>query len=301
MIYFFEDNDNFIEVGANCVCSTEASSNPTDQKEQIGTATTSIASGPDHSYNEKEDVCKRKKIATAGVTFIYSNELDHDYVESRNLDVTAIVGSTAIDTIRCFLKERDGADSDKLSETVSHSEAVELGLACDSMNCDRIASCIAQQPKVRQRVLDHFVSSMTTNVRSVGHRKHGSVSYLMKKGDKEMSNFSWEEVFSEALDITPDLVRVLLGLMLTKANSVTDLSDIHTIIRKVSLIYGIVVNHINPELSLIQRVIAMSLHDNLCDRAVSGIMLLLANYDHKSCAKQLHCIITLLMHTCAGF
>jgi hypothetical protein len=74
------------------------------------------------------------------------------------------------------------------------------------MNCDRIASCIAQQPKVRQRVLDHFVSSMTTNVRSVGHRKHGSVSYLMKKGDKEMSNFSWEEVFNEALDITPDLV-----------------------------------------------------------------------------------------------
>jgi hypothetical protein len=64
---------------------------------------------------------------------------------------------------------------------------------------------------------------------------------------------------------------------------VTDLSDIHTSVRNFSLVYGIVVNHINPDLSLIQRIIAMSLLDNLCDRAVSGIMLLLANYDHKSC------------------
>jgi hypothetical protein len=194
--------------------SVQLTNNSTDQEEQVASATSPIASDSAHSYNEKKEVRKRKKIATACVIFIYSNELDDDY-ESRNLDVTAIVGSTAIDTTRCFQKERDGADSDKLSETLSHSEAVELGLACDTMNCDRIASCIAQQPKVRQKVNDHFVSSVTTNVRSVGHRKHGSVSYIMKKGDKEESNFSWEEVFSKALGITPGLVRVLLGLMLT--------------------------------------------------------------------------------------
>jgi hypothetical protein len=60
VIYVFEDNDNFIEVRVNFICSTKASSNPTDQEEQIGSATTSIASGSDQLQRKRGSMQKKE-------------------------------------------------------------------------------------------------------------------------------------------------------------------------------------------------------------------------------------------------
>ena len=92
----------------------------------------------------------------------------------------------------------------------------------------------------------------------------------MKKETNDLYSFSWDAVFLEAVQTLPELISIIAAAMM-KDNMMRNKDLLSQIILKTSMIYSIIVNNYNPELSLVKRAMAVVLHDNCCDHAVNGL------------------------------
>ena len=74
----------------------------------------------------------------------------------------------------------------------------------------------------------------------------------------------------------PELVRLIIACMIRKFTTCyEDTVVINQVIPKVGLIYSIIAQQSNIELSLVQRVMTVILHDSNCQRKVLLFLLLL--------------------------
>ena len=144
-----------------------------------------------------------------------------------------------------------------------------INVATNSGDVKKLVTCLFDIPNVKQAILFEMMKNIKKSSSNLKQRKLGFVSYLMKKEANDLYSFSWDEVFLEAVQTMPELLSIIAAAMM-KDNMMRNKDLLSQVILKTSMIYSIIVNNYNPELNLVKRVMAVVLHDNCCDSAVSG-------------------------------
>jgi hypothetical protein len=163
--------------------------------------------------------------------------------------------------------------SDRQTNNFNHIDittklVVERGV--ESGNMLKLVDDLLLCNQIRSSIIHNIMYAESHSVTQLKHRTVGKVSYLMKKDVNNMKSFSWDNVFVEACETMPDLVRILLAIMM-KWHTIShfDVENMKKVIPKIGMIFSILVNHANPELNLSQRVLSTVLHDSNCQRIVS--------------------------------
>jgi len=105
------------------------------------------------------------------------------------------------------------------------------------------------------------------------NKKHGFVSTLMNKKFDDLVSFSWSDFVLKESEQFPLLMKLLLCMMIP-FNVRNMESKITSIIPRLGMIYGIVAQGRNHELSKVQRIMSVNLADNIADQKVMSL-----NYD----------------------
>ena len=89
----------------------------------------------------------------------------------------------------------------------------------------------------------------------------------MKKDSDSLQSVNIGSVVQEMKDKFPALLQILQCIMIPESKREDDAVRAN-LIPKLALIYGIIMQNRYHELSLMQRLVAMTLADNICDQAV---------------------------------
>ena len=167
-----------------------------------------------------------------------------------------------------YLQWINGSFIDSIGR-ISKKEEMAINVATNSGDAKKLVTCRFNIPNVKQAILFEMIKNIQKSSSNLKQRKLDFVSYLMKKEANDLYSFSWDEVFLEAVQTMPELVSIIAAVMM-KDNMMRNKDLLSQVILKTSMIYFIIVNNYNPELSLVKRVMTVVLHDNCYDRAVSG-------------------------------
>lgn len=105
------------------------------------------------------------------------------------------------------------------------------------------------------------------SVRSLSNRKHLFVSKLMQKSTDDLKNSQWCEIVTEFQKKFPEIFSLVISIML-RPEDLRCFTKVQSVLPKVAMIYGIIAQARNVELSHVQRVMSMVLVDNICDQKV---------------------------------
>ena len=95
------------------------------------------------------------------------------------------------------------------------------------------------------------------------------MSELMQKNPSDLTSMNWSNIVEEFMKCFPQLFYLILMMLLPEKDAYS-LSKIQKLIPGLGLIYGIIAQARNTELSRVQRVISMLLMDNICDQKVTS-------------------------------
>ena len=186
-----------------------------------------------------------------------------------------VVGScVAVDTILTIGREfATWCENDKDIATdynkIDFNSELILKNALESGNLTVVARKILDSITLKCHIVHQMMASSESNMCSISRRKREPVAYIMKKDASQMKLFSWNDTFMEAYSVMPDLVRLVIAYMIRQfGSSNQDTAVINQVIPKIGLIYSIIANQSNIKLSLVQRVMAVILHDNNCQRKI---------------------------------
>ena len=218
--------------------------------------------------------------------------LDHEYAETR-VGIQQTVGIHQPDHDYCSMlirKERKKAVKSVLQHRLkTHISTVELlkdpPLSPDlnisfyeqvklkrtmerTRNIKEIVTSFMASPDIRLAIVDDLSVSMGKVPSTMRNKKHGFVSILMKKDPTSLQAADLGLVVQEMKDNFPDLLQILHQIMVP-ANKWGDDETTANLIPKLALVYGIIMQSRCHELSMIQRMVAMTLADNICDQSVS--------------------------------
>jgi len=214
--------------------------------------------------------------------------LDHDYVASVRVSNTFIQGTNpaldvAVSTAREFdewLKIWDANETSYLQLTSENVFAIENAIR--SRNVKILIETIMTDPTIHSNVIHFIIRQTTSSLSDLNRRKNGYVSSLMRKDLCHLTSFSWSDLFVELTGKMPDLARILL-LCSMKPDRRINPFHLNNAIPKLSMVYGVLANNFNMELSVVQRLLACILHESCCDKLVS----VLTNSTMNLC---IHCI-----------
>ncbi|CAC5418958.1 unnamed protein product [Mytilus coruscus] len=108
------------------------------------------------------------------------------------------------------------------------------------------------------------MNSMSNLLRN---RKLFYVSELMKKNPEDLKSFKWNEIISEFMVKFPTVFSLILTMFLTP-EEMENKEKIEGIIPRIGMVYSMLMQGRNKELSRIQRVTSLFLFDNICDQKV---------------------------------
>ena len=89
----------------------------------------------------------------------------------------------------------------------------------------------------------------------------------MKKTFQDLKHLNWKKIMVEMQNMFPDLFVQLLGMMLDD-HDISSYTSIQKVIPRLGLVYGILMQGRNMELSIIHRTMSMLLFDHICDQKV---------------------------------
>ena len=89
----------------------------------------------------------------------------------------------------------------------------------------------------------------------------------MKKDAQDLRTTSWTKIMQEMVTKFPFLLYMIFSVMLPPEHR-SMYTKVQKVIPKICLIYGIMMQCRNAELSRVQRIISMLLMDNICDQKV---------------------------------
>lgn len=235
----------------------------------------------EHSYGgvTVEESAKKKQIRKQRKKKIQTYSLPvvnlHNYIGSYNYVIgTSDSFDTAIAIAEDF-KAWSSSDNTQVTESNKIDTSTELLLRCalDRGNIELACQDILSSKRLRSIIMHQLMASAGSRMFSLKKRKNGPIAYIMRKDVNEMKDFSWNSIFNEAYAIMPEVVQLLMVTMMGKIrNGVRDVNELKKVIIKIGMIYCVVANNYDGELSLLQRVIATVLHDSNCQRKVKIIV-----------------------------
>jgi hypothetical protein len=191
-------------------------------------------------------------------------ELDHDYLESRNLATTYVIGSnSAIDKMVKLNLSSNQPTAQRPNTVLSDSI---LEWLCPA-NIDGIVSMLYDSEQFRAKFVSKLRDTSQLQMKQLRHRKIGFVSCLRQNALTDMKEFSWGPVVEEFMERAPVLFQLVFSCMV-KEEHMLDPLYLGMIIPKLALIYSIVAFSFHNELSLVQRIMATLLHERNADRVV---------------------------------
>lgn len=185
---------------------------------------------------------------------LFAQPESHDYVKSENKPSKF---SSFYEELRVFMKEyREG-------NQLAPSDRYQLLFACQSGDSEQICNSILSIGSVRKELVNKVTNENDVITSGMTNRKYDT-SVLMKKTQKELKCFSWTDVVEEFKENFPDLLYQLLSLML-KTESQCLYTKLEKVLPRLGVIYGILMQGRNQELSLIQRLNSSLLFNSICD------------------------------------
>ena len=191
---------------------------------------------------------------------------DHDYMRSLSIsDVktsTYLANSTFKDMILKYQAFVDG----KLP-LVSDNDWLLLQKNINEKDLGELIQTVMHSEMLKQTMTHALMRQNANTISQMKNRKHGAVSYLMKKDYAELANFEWMHVLEESLQNFPELMSLALGLCVEEHN-LDNLDVLRKVVPKLGMVYAILAQQANHELSKVQRVMSLIMYDNICDQKV---------------------------------
>lgn len=101
----------------------------------------------------------------------------------------------------------------------------------------------------------------------IDNLKNAFIGILMKNTDQSVKNSQWCEIVTEFQKKFPEIFSLVISIML-RPEDLRCFTKVQSVLPKVAMIYGIIAQARNVELSHVQRVMSMVLVDNICDQKV---------------------------------
>ena len=136
----------------------------------------------------------------------------------------------------------------------------------------KIVKTFLSIPHVKQAIIDDISVEIGSVPETMRNKKKGFISVLMKKDTDHLQSVNFGLIVSEMKRKFPVLLQMLQSIMIPDSKREEDTFRA-SLIPKLALIYGIVMQSRCHELSLMQRLVAMTLADNRCDQAVSYFLI----------------------------
>ena len=153
------------------------------------------------------------------------------------------------------------------NQCISNDDLVALQKSCQQKDVNSLVSCIFSSSTLRQAVVNRQKLDIQNTAAKLNRRKHFYVSELMKKTFQDLKHLDWNKIVGEMQEMFPDLFVQLLGMMLDD-HDISSYTSIQKVIPRLGLVYGILMQGRNMELSIIQRTMSMLLFDHICDQKV---------------------------------
>jgi hypothetical protein len=153
---------------------------------------------------------------------------------------------------------------------LSLKNAASLSLLARKRDVTALANEIASITNLKDRIMDIVCRKLGNVPKTMGNRKHGFVSVLMRKSLSNMAALNLSNVVDEMREKFPELYAMLLAVMLPENRRYDD-EPMCTIRPRLAMIYAVALQARNCELSLLQRVVGALLADHVSDQKVSNI------------------------------
>ena len=144
---------------------------------------------------------------------------------------------------------------------------VRLKLAAESGDIASMGKAVLKIASLKEHILSELTTSVGQRPATLGRRKLGKLSILMQKGYCDMTDFDTRKVVHEFKTEFPEVYEMVLAVMLPKEKH-GQKESYEEIIPRLSMLYGLLMQTRNQELSLVQHVVTMCLNDNICDQKV---------------------------------
>ena len=159
------------------------------------------------------------------------------------------------------------------NSVLSQSDYTAISHSLKSRNVKLVVEAILKADSFNKHLENHLVKTSAEKINQMLNKKHGFVSTLMNKTFDDLVSFSWSDIVLGESEQFPLLMKLLLCMMVP-FNVRNMESKITNIIPRLGMIYGIVAQGRNHELSKVQRIISVNLADNNADQKVMSL-----NYD----------------------
>lgn len=256
-------NGSYIEI---CELLFSADTNGVTQVTELAVLTPSKIPRPVnfHGYAAlRRKSAARKTIAKLKPELVSNpSDLDHDYTDSRKSSRQAY--NPDLIEISKFLKSYNSCNEN----SISTSDQQLLHSICESGSVDQLTSWIINNDTVRKSVVTKMISENNHTISNMRNKKYGFVSYLMKKEVKELKSSRWIDIISEFKCLFPDLCALLM-FVLVDSEKIGLYTNLQSLIPRLGLIYGILMQTRNNNLSKVQRITSLLLIDNICDQKVN--------------------------------
>ena len=217
----------------------------------------------DHAYsaNPKAEIpVEKKTIPHTSFT------LDHDYPGSVRSGCGRLY-NPVVKTISDLAKESKENDANILTA----NDIQEMFSAVKSGQVSRMAEASLKISCIKNAIIRNIGLEIHQSIEKLNRKKHLYVSELMQKTPSDLKTMNWSMIVEEFMKHFPELFYFLLMMGLPEKDAYS-LTKIQKLIPRLGLIYGIIAQARNMELSRVQRVISMLLMDNICDQKVSPIL-----------------------------
>lgn len=191
----------------------------------------------------------------------YPSELDHDYQDSRKSSTKAY--NPDLIEINKFLKPYISCNND----SISTSEQQYLHSICNDGSIDKLTTWIINNDAVRKSVVTKMITENNDKINNMRNKKYGFVSYLMKNDIKDLKSSRWLEIINEFRCLFPDLCALLMFVLIDR-EKIGLYTCLQSIMPRLGLIYSILMQTRNNNLSKVQRITSLLLMDNICDQKV---------------------------------
>ncbi|XP_061184242.1 uncharacterized protein LOC133192263 [Saccostrea echinata] len=150
---------------------------------------------------------------------------------------------------------------------LTEDECTSLLNACQTKSLHKLSAVIIENENLKKAVIRLLMKNVDYSSRSLNNRKHSFVSKLMKKSVDDLKSSQWIEVVTEFQSKFPHVFSLIVSMML-RSEDLPCFTKIQSVIPRLAMVYGIIAQTRNVELSHTQRVISMLLFDNICDQKV---------------------------------
>ena len=225
-----------------------------------------------HEYAKKEKYKEQKPSTSFQInkalkkktgphcSFVHSPWTEHDYVAGLNT-----TGSLEYDPVVKDISQLCNTSSD---DAMTDGDIDLLTTALKAKSSSSVASTALDIISVRNQIIVLLSKDFSKCASNQNKRVHGDVSTLMKKSFLDLRSFAWSSIVWEMNTLYPELVTLLATTML-KPEKQREMKAVNALIPKLGLIYGILLQTHNAELSKVQRVITTCLADNICAKKVN--------------------------------